>query len=41
VLTSAFMAVTRLSYSLKLPAAVLILAYFVLYGLALWAVWRW
>jgi hypothetical protein len=41
VLTSAFMAVTRLSYSLKLPAAVLILAYFLLYGLALLAVWRW
>ena len=41
VLTSAFMAVTRLSYTLKLPAAVLILAYFLLYGLALFAVWRW
>ena len=41
VLTSAFMAVTRLSYSLNLPAAVLILAYFLLYGLALFAVWRW
>ena len=41
VLTSAFMAVTRLSYSLNLPAAVLILAYFLLYGLAFFAVWRW
>jgi peptidoglycan/LPS O-acetylase OafA/YrhL len=41
VLTSAFMALTRLSYLLKLPAAVLILAYFLLYGLALFAVWRW
>jgi peptidoglycan/LPS O-acetylase OafA/YrhL len=41
VLTSAFMAVTRLSYTLKLPAAVLILVYFLLYGLALFAVWRW
>jgi len=41
VLTSAFMAVTRLSYSLKLPAAVLILVYFLLYGLASFAVWRW
>ena len=40
VLTSAFMAVTRLSYSLNLPAAVLILAYFLLYGLAFFAVWR-
>jgi hypothetical protein len=41
VLTSAFMAVTRLSYALKLPAGVLILVYFLLYGLALFAVWRW
>jgi hypothetical protein len=41
VLTSAFMAVTRLSHALKLPAAVLILAYLVLYGLAVWAVWHW
>jgi hypothetical protein len=35
------MAVTRLSYTLKLSAAILILVYFVLYGLAVWAVWRW
>jgi peptidoglycan/LPS O-acetylase OafA/YrhL len=41
VLTSAFMAVTRLSYALKLPAGVLILVYFLLYGFALFAVWRW
>jgi hypothetical protein len=41
MLTSAFMAVTRLSYAVKLPAALLILAYFVLDGLAIWAVWRW
>ena len=41
VLTSAFMAATRLSYALKLPAAVLILVYFLLYGLGLFAVWRW
>ena len=41
VLTSAFMAVTRLSDSLKLPATVLILVYFLLYGLALFAVWHW
>jgi hypothetical protein len=41
VLTSAFMAVTRLSYALKLPAGVLILVYFLLYGLALFAVWHW
>ena len=41
VLTSAFMAVTRLSYALNLPAGVLILVYFLLYGLALFAVWRW
>jgi hypothetical protein len=41
VLTSAFMAATRLSYALKLPAAVLILVYLLLYGLGLFAVWRW
>jgi hypothetical protein len=41
VLASAFMALTRLSNALNLPAAVLILAYFVLYGLAVFAVWRW
>jgi hypothetical protein len=41
VLTGAFMAMTRLSYALKLPAVVLILAYFLLYGLAGLAVWRW
>jgi hypothetical protein len=41
VLTSAFMAVTRLSYGLKLPADLLILIYVVLYGLAAWAVWHW
>jgi hypothetical protein len=41
VLTGAFMALTRLSQDLKLPAAILILAYFLLYGLAAWAVWRW
>ena len=41
VLTSAFMAATRLAYPLKLPAALLIVAYFVLYALAAWAVWRW
>ena len=41
VLTSAFMAVTRLSYAMNLPAGVLILVYFLLYGLALFAVWRW
>jgi hypothetical protein len=41
VLTSTFMAVTRLSYALNLPAGVLILVYFLLYGLALFAVWRW
>ena len=35
------MAVTRLSHALKLPAAVLILAYLVLYGVAVWAVWHW
>jgi hypothetical protein len=41
VLTSAFMAATRLSNPLKVAAPVLILAYFVLYGLAVWMVWRW
>jgi hypothetical protein len=41
VLTGVFMALTRLSHDLKLPAAVLIFAYFLLYGLAVWAVWRW
>jgi hypothetical protein len=41
VLTSAFMAITRLAYTLKLPAAVLILVYLMLYGLAVFAVWRW
>lgn len=41
VLTGAFMAMTRLSYALKLPAVVLIMAYFLLYGLAVLAVWRW
>jgi hypothetical protein len=41
VLTSAFMAATRLAGALKVPAALLILAYFVLYALAVWAVWRW
>jgi hypothetical protein len=41
VLTSAFMAATRLSYTLKVPAPVLILAYLLLYGLAGFAVWRW
>jgi amino acid transporter len=40
-LTSTFMAATRLSYALQLPAVLLILAYVVLYGLAAWAVWRW
>lgn len=41
VLTSAFMAATRLWYALQLPAALLILAYLLLYGLAAMAVWRW
>lgn len=41
VLTGAFMGLTRLSHDLRLPAAVLILAYFLLYGLAVLAVWRW
>ena len=35
------MGLTRLSHDLRLPAAVLILAYFLLYGLAVLAVWRW
>jgi hypothetical protein len=35
------MAVTSRSYSLKLPAAVLILMYFLLHGLAVAAVWYW
>jgi hypothetical protein len=41
VLTSAFMAITRLAYTLQLPAAALILVYLMLYGLAVFAVWRW
>jgi len=41
VLTGAFMSVTRLAYTLKLSAVVLILVYFLLYGLAVLAVWRW
>ena len=41
VLTGAFMSVTRLAYALKLSAVVLILVYFLLYGLAVLAVWRW
>jgi amino acid transporter len=41
VLSSAFMAITRLAYTLQLPAAILILVYLVLYGLAVFAVWRW
>jgi hypothetical protein len=41
VMTGAFMAVTRLSYALQPPAVVLILAYFLLYGLAVLAVWYW
>jgi hypothetical protein len=41
VLTGAFMSVTRLAYTLKLSAIVLILVYFLLYGLAVLAVWRW
>ena len=41
VLTGAFMGLTRLSHDLRLPAAVLILAYFVLCGLAVLAVWHW
>jgi hypothetical protein len=41
VLTGAFMSVTRLAYTLKLSAVVLILVYFLLYGLAVLAVSRW
>lgn len=41
VLTSAFMVITRLADPLQLPAAVLILVYLMLYGLAVFAVWRW
>jgi hypothetical protein len=41
VLTGAFMSMTRLAYTLKLSAVVLILVYFLLYGLAVLAVSRW